>query len=125
MSDFERLAEAIRDVGFWNWWATTPSGVVQIELGGVQLAWPAPTLESVPTPLGLIALRFTPPTALAFLTRADAQVVPADWRSRLASDSLDREQVHTGISYEQLSLNDDEAASAVLAVPHTCIGPAG
>src|SRR5215475_13507012 len=62
----DTLAEAISDVGYWQWWAENLPQHFQVEFGGTQL-WNAPMAVGEP-PSGQIALRFINPKSMSFLT---------------------------------------------------------
>lgn len=104
------LARAISDVGYWRWWeAHLPHGF-QVEFGGAQL-WNPPQREGLP-PSGIVALRFTDPVAVGFLTHKRApDDFPPDWPELLHNDSIEP----LSLDYDRFGFNDSELIDEILS----------
>src|SRR5262245_28581037 len=95
------LSEAISDVGYWRWWSAQFPEFIQLEFGGTQL-WNPPEQEGKP-PSGLIALRFTNPVSVSFLTHRDAPSdFPQNWAELLGNDTLEP----ITITYDSFGFNN-------------------
>lgn len=107
MADYlELLADAISDVGYWRWWVADLPEVFQIEFGGVQL-WSPPTAADEP-PCGIIALRFTDPVNVVFLTLSEG--LSDDWIQQLHDDKLDP----FNVCHDLFSFNNENLTSDIL-----------
>jgi hypothetical protein len=103
------LADAIQDVGYWRWWTSQYPDIFQVEFGGVQIYTP-PQQPNQPPP-GLIALRFTNPISVNFLTFPEApDDFPPNWLDLLHNDTLDPQT----ISYDTFIFNDPQHAQSLL-----------
>ncbi len=84
---YERLEEAISDVGHWAWWDGDIPNRIQVEFGGVQM-WNDPTTAGGP-PSDLVALRFDSPGFVAFLTfESEEEPMSDDWPQELRRDEI-------------------------------------
>jgi hypothetical protein len=129
MDALDILKSAITDVGYWSWWDTRFFDVFQIEFGGVQLRG-LPQKDGEPPP-GQVALRFSEPESVSFLTRrADAGSkrsarpadLPQDWPDRLHKDAIKP----FGLASDDLFGFDASAVEAAVAGAEridTVLGP--
>ena len=107
------LADAIQDAGYWRWWTAEYPEIFQLEFGSVQLY--SPPQQPGQPPSSLIALRFTHPTSVTFLTFPEAyDNFPHDWPNQLQNDSLDP----PGISYETFVFNDIQSVRDMSHLAH-------
>ena len=113
----EILGKAIRDLGYWNWWATSLPKVIQIEFGRTLLYFP-PADSSQP-PQTKIAVQFINPQSISFLTRL--KTIGDQWFDDLHNDKLDP----PACSHEAFTFTDKARMSAIIreaATIHTIHG---
>jgi hypothetical protein len=110
-SNWDVLEEAITDIGYWCWWAEEFPDRVLIEFNGVQL-WSEEPQEGQPS-RGVVALNFSQPTSLCFLTRnAATDDLPHNWPDLMHDDKLENlPNIRWG---GELHFNDREWVQRVL-----------
>lgn len=109
----ELLESAISDVGYWRWWSAKLPATFQVEFGGAQL-WAPPTKPDGP-PSGVVALRFTDPSVVAFLQEPGAKKLPRDWRQALHEDRIE----HFPVTRDDFTLRSEEAYGQLLKACRT------
>lgn len=109
MNDYEILASAIADVGYWSWWAAKIPDFVQIEFGWTQL-WSSPIQVGAP-PTNQIALKFKAPQSIVFLTHKNApHDFPKNWPDLLHEDKLEA----PSIDYDHFTFTDTNIMREIL-----------
>ena len=108
-ADLGFLEETISDVGLWSWWtADLPKGI-QIEFTGT-LLW-NPSLKEGSPPNGQIALWFSNPSFVGFLTRQARTKLPKDWPEKLQNDQMEP----LNLSPDEFTLSDAKRLSEMVA----------
>lgn len=103
---FEILANAISDVGYWSWWTEQLPDAFQIEFGGTQLYFPP--ISSTNPPQTQIAIQFRQPTSINFISKNSTNVF--EWVELLHEDKIEPPTC----SYGEFSFGDNELTKSLL-----------
>ncbi len=108
------LADAICDVGYWSWWASTDfSKSIQIEFGGTQLI--IPFSENEEPFSAQIAIQFKNPKSIAFLAKEKLKENEIKWFDDLHNDKIEP----LTCSYENFTFVDDSLMKEIIGIAKT------
>ena len=106
---FDILANAICDVGHWNWWAAELPAKMQLEFTATQLYFP-PKADNQPPP-SQIAIQFRNLKSVSFLsTRQNGLVDNQKWFDLLHNDKLEIPSCNFG----EYTFTDEELMKKLL-----------
>jgi hypothetical protein len=103
---FEILANAISDIGYWSWWTELLPEVFQIEFGGTLLYFP-PVSPDRP-PQTKVAIRFDYPTSINFISKN--QEDNFKWIQLLQEDKIES----PGCTHGEFSFGNSELTKSLL-----------
>ena len=104
----DALADAVSDVGYWNWWDSALPDAFQVNFGGIQL-W-IPAIEEGEAPESHIAIRIMNPRSVAFLSSEDAPMPTDEWAQLMYEEELDP----LFLDYEAFTFSDADLVEEIL-----------